>query len=283
MRYVLLVSLLLLACTRDDEGSSAMQALPMEVAGTGAGSAAPRAPVAGATAPVVTVVPMRRGCEGDGLDTPCVEEGKQCPVRDLSYGLLCAPTDQGLRWIAATGEEQVPCPEASPKAGSPCPRGQTCSYSPAKCDDVELSSVELVCNPDTARWDVWSLLACKDVPGTAACDPKGDWLVTLMPEEQTTRGNPCGGELPEQIELTIRAADSGVLMSKPLGGALTTDRCQLWLGKFTEWRSTSEYGFVQLDIELALDGSEASGSFRWETRGACIGSRAGLVRATRRH
>jgi hypothetical protein len=250
------------ACAEQGESSTALQAVPMEVAGSG---------------------PIPGECVGAGYDARCYEAGKLCPAADLSFGLVCAQTDQGLSWRAATGEGQVPCPAFAPIQGSPCPSGQSCPYgaSTLACDAPEVPAARADCNPVDSTWDVWSPLSCEALSADAACDPQGTWLVTLTPDSLRATGRPCGGVLPETIELTIRAAEGGALELSGFSGDIAANGCQLWISRLTPWRNASENGSVQLEVELSIDGDAARGTFGWTTSGFCNGGRGGLASAVR--
>lgn len=255
-----MVALALWSCASD--AGQGEKAAPMEIAGSGA---------------------IQDRCERTGYDILCFEAGKLCPAPDLSFGLVCAQSEQGLRWRAATGEGQVPCPASEPVQGSPCPRGQSCPYgaSTLTCDAPEVPAARATCNPVDSTWDVWSRLSCEALRDDAACDPKGEWLVTLMPDSQRATGNPCGGVLPETVELAIRAAPGGALELNGLRGDIAANGCQLWISRFTQWRNASENGSLQLEVELSIDGNSANGTFKWKTSGFCNGGRAGVASAVR--
>lgn len=250
------------ACAEQGESSTALQAVPMEVAGSG---------------------PSQDGCDRPSYDVRCVEAGKLCPAADVSYGLVCAQTDQGLRWRAATGEGPVPCPASAPLQGSPCPKGQSCPYgaSTLACDAPEVPAARATCNPVDSTWDVWSRLSCDALAADAACDPKGTWFVTLTPDSQRATGMPCGAVLPETIELEIRAAEGGALELSGFSGDVAANGCQLWIWRYTLWRNTVEHASVQLEVELSIDGDAASGTFGWAMSGFCNGGRGGLASAVR--
>jgi hypothetical protein len=143
------------------------------------------------------------------------------------------------------------------------------------------TTTEASCSAADGTWEVWGQLSCEPLPASAACDPRGHWQLTLTPELQTLSGQNCLRPTEHTRDLTIRAAQSGVLQVNQFAGQLTADGCQLWLSENIYWRNISEFGFNDLQIEVDLQGNEASGTFSFAASGFCNAQYRGLVRATR--
>ena len=266
------------ACGQEMSTSTTQVELPMVVSGIEARGMQQ----AGVGGTPQSPVPQRLpGCDAQAYGRGCYEEGMVCPAADLSFGLVCKQSDQGgLRWTAASGQGPQPCPASVPRRGSPCPEDQRCSYGATTTSSGAPLATEAVCSAAESTWEIWSPLGREVFPASAACDPRGRWQLSLVPEAQTLSGT-CGSPSEQTSELSIRAAESGVLQLEHFGGQMTSDGCQLWLTDFELVRNVSEYNNNQLEIEIELEGTEAKGTYFYRTSGFCNSLYRGLVRATR--